>query len=193
MVRRTLTSQDWADAALAAISERGIAGVAVEPLAARLGATKGSFYWHFPNRDALVEAALKRWEEICTEEIIAFVEAEPDPELRLHRLLDRATASAAEDRLEIALLASAKHPVVAAVLHRVTERRIAYTSQLFEDLGFSPSEAQERGLFAYCAHLGHDQLTHAVPQALPTGRARTEYMRAVLNTLLRPVRETGQS
>lgn len=191
MSRRTLTSQDWADAALVAISERGLAGVAVEPLAARLGATKGSFYWHFPNRDALVEAALRRWEEVCTEDIIVFVEAEPDPRFRLHRLLDRATASASEDRLELALLASAKHPAVAAVLSRVTERRIAYTSKLFEDLGFTPSEAQERGLLAYCAHLGHDQLAHAVPQALPTGRARTEYMYAVLRTLLRPVREPG--
>jgi len=50
------------DAALAAIAEGGLAAVAVVPLAERLGATKGSFYWHFPSREALVEAALAAWD-----------------------------------------------------------------------------------------------------------------------------------
>ena len=34
----------------------------MEGLARRLGATKGSFYWHFTNRDALIEASLAAWE-----------------------------------------------------------------------------------------------------------------------------------
>ena len=44
------------------IAEEGVAAVAVEALARRLGVTKGSFYWHFKNREALLQAALKRWE-----------------------------------------------------------------------------------------------------------------------------------
>jgi len=39
-----LTPGDWARAALAAIARGGIAAVAVESIAADLGATKGSFY-----------------------------------------------------------------------------------------------------------------------------------------------------
>ena len=50
-----LTPGDWARAALAAIARGGIAAVAVESIAADLGATKGSFYWHFKNRDALIQ------------------------------------------------------------------------------------------------------------------------------------------
>ena len=60
--RRSLGADDWIDAATAVLVEDGVAAVAVEPLAARLGATKGSFYHHFPNRDALITAALERWE-----------------------------------------------------------------------------------------------------------------------------------
>ena len=57
-----LTADDWAQAALDLIAEQGVAAVAVEPLARRLRVTKGSFYWHFPSRDALLQAALERWE-----------------------------------------------------------------------------------------------------------------------------------
>ena len=60
---RRLSPQDWIDAALAAIAAGGLAAVAVEPLAARLGTTKGSFYWHFASRDALLKAALANWEQ----------------------------------------------------------------------------------------------------------------------------------
>src|SRR3546814_18257468 len=44
-----LSAEDWAQAALDLIAEHGVAAVAVEPLARRLGVTKGSFYWHFPS------------------------------------------------------------------------------------------------------------------------------------------------
>jgi AcrR family transcriptional regulator len=183
--RKRLTAGDWADAALAAMAERGLAGVAVEPLAARLGTTKGSFYWHFTNRDALVAAALERWEEICTEQIIVAVEAEADPEKRLRTLLHHATTSAADDPLEVSLLATAADPRVAAVLQRVTERRIGYVAGLFEELGFGAREAARLGLLAYSSYLGHTQLSHAVPHVLPAGAGRDAYLESVIDTLLR--------
>lgn len=49
------------------------------------------------NREALTEAALARWGETGTEEIIAALESEPAPERRLRRLL--ATVDAAMDAL----------------------------------------------------------------------------------------------
>ncbi|UKY53668.1 TetR/AcrR family transcriptional regulator [Streptomyces inhibens] len=184
--RQRLTAQDWADAALAAIGEGGLAAVAVEPLAARLGTTKGSFYWHFANRDALIEAALARWEELGTEAVITEMETEPDPGKRLRRLLLRSTSQAAEDPLEVSLLATAGQPRVAAALARVTDRRIGYVARLFTELGFAEDEARRRGLLAYTAYLGHTQLGHAVPQSLPAGAARDHYLNGVIDTLVRP-------
>ncbi|MFD7915969.1 TetR/AcrR family transcriptional regulator [Streptomyces sp. NPDC059752] len=169
LARKRLTADDWADAALAALIERGLAAVAVEPLAAGLGTTKGSFYWHFANRDALVAAALARWEESSTERIIRAMEAvEPDPAARLDALLRGATAAAVDDPREVRLLAASDHPEVAAALARVTERRVGYLAHLFELLGFPAPEARRRGFFAYTSYLGHAQLAHAVPGAVPT-------------------------
>ncbi|QKV94658.1 TetR/AcrR family transcriptional regulator [Streptomyces sp. NA02950] len=183
--KRRLSARDWADAALTVIGEGGLAAVAVEPLATRLGATKGSFYWHFPHREALIEAALARWEEISTEAIITELEHEPDPERRLRRLFAEATAAAADDPLEVSLLATAAHPQVPAALGRVSERRIGYLAQLFTELGFPPDDARRRGLLAYTAYLGHTQLVHAVPRTLPADAERPGYLDSVIATLLR--------
>src|SRR4051794_34630143 len=66
----TLTRDDWARAALGAIERGGIDAIAVETIAGELGATKGSFYWHFKNRDALIDAALAEWQRRSTEAMI---------------------------------------------------------------------------------------------------------------------------
>src|SRR3954454_17829931 len=105
--RQRLTAQDWADAALAAMGEGGLAAVAVEPLAARLGATKGSFYWHFANLEALIEAALSLWEQRFTEATIAAVAAEPDPAARLRMLFTRVSRDAEHSLVTVSVLASA--------------------------------------------------------------------------------------
>ncbi|MFP3990786.1 TetR/AcrR family transcriptional regulator [Streptomyces sp. E11-3] len=180
-----LTAQDWADAALTAIGEGGLAAVAVEPLATRLGTTKGSFYWHFANRDALIGAALERWAETNTEGMITEIEAEPDPRQRLRLLFREALAAADDDPLEVSLLATAAHPQVADALHRVTERRVGYVARLFADIGFPEPEARRRGLLAYTAYLGHIQLGHAVPSALPAGDEFAAYLNEALEVLMR--------
>ena len=55
--RITLTTEDWEREALELIAEQGVQALAVEPLARRMGITKGSFYWHFSGRESLLEQA----------------------------------------------------------------------------------------------------------------------------------------
>jgi AcrR family transcriptional regulator len=167
--RRRLGPGDWAAAALAAIGEGGLAAVAVEPLATRLEATKGSFYWHFPNRDALVAAALQLWESQRTEAVITLMDAEPDPLERLRKLFAGAVDAGSRDRVEVCLLAAAQDPLVQPVLRRVTARRIDYVTRGFAELGLPAQEARARALIAFCAYLGNAQLAHIVPESLPDG------------------------
>lgn len=184
--RPRLTAQDWADAALAAMRRGGgLAAVAIEPLAATLGATKGSFYWHFPNRDALVAAALERWEELATEAVIAAVARQSDPEARIRKLFTVTAYPEVRDDLELTLHAQAAHPLVGAALRRVTQRRLGYLTELFEDLGCEPADARNRALLAYTGYLGNTQLLHAVPEALPRGAEAEQYLDQLLRTLLR--------
>lgn len=191
--RRRLSRLDWVNAALAAIAEGGLAAVSVEPLALRLGTSKGSFYWHFENRDALLTAALAHWEEQYTAAVTAEnVRAGADPVQRLRLLIRRVTALAETDSVYVALIATAGHPAVAPVLSRITARRIEYTAGLFRDIGFPAREARYRSLLAYSAHLGHTELARSAPGALPQGRAdREAYLQHVIATLTTP-RDTSR-
>jgi AcrR family transcriptional regulator len=183
--RRRLGPQDWAAAALTALADGGLAAVAVEPLAARLGATKGSFYHHFGSRDELLRAALERWEQEHTVQVEADVEAaSADPRAQLRELYRRTAGMAERDPVGLVLLGSAGHPVVAPVLARVTALRLDYLTRLFERLGEPRPTAHRRALLAYSTYLGHAQLAHATPGLLPvSAAARRAYLDLAVETL----------
>ena len=44
----------WIEAGLQALAAGGPDAVRIDPLAKALGVTRGGFYWHFENRDALL-------------------------------------------------------------------------------------------------------------------------------------------
>lgn len=186
--RRRLTPGDWVTAALAAIADSGPAAVAVEPLAARLGATKGSFYWHFASRDDLLAAALTRWEQETTTGMASRARAAADdPAGQLRALITETARQASADRVGLALLASAAHPLVAPVLERVSRQRLKILTTLYAELGFPPADARHRALLAYSAYLGHAQLSHTAPQLLPRQRAaRQAYLDAAISLLSSP-------
>ena len=84
----------WVDAALKAVAAGGPDAIRVETLAVSLGVTKGGFYWHFANRQALLDEMLDTWERMSIDEVIATVETESgDPRARLGRLFALASSS----------------------------------------------------------------------------------------------------
>ena len=60
-----LNRDDWVDAALTIFAWKGIDAVRIEPLAQSLKVTKGSFYWHFKNREELHQAIIEHWHQRC--------------------------------------------------------------------------------------------------------------------------------
>lgn len=170
------TRSDWVDAALDVLLAAGPDAVAVQPIARRLGATKGSFYWHFSSRDDLLRATLDRWEAVGTEDVISELEASPAPAgERAVLLFSRVTASSESHPGQLLLMAAIGHPDVADAVRRTTKRRIDYVARLLRETGLDPTVARRRATLAYAAYLGHAQLTYATPGVLPrTPRARRE-------------------
>jgi AcrR family transcriptional regulator len=162
-----LSKQDWLTAALGALAEGGVGAVAVEPLAQRLGVTRGSFYWHFADRNALLREALEWWELQGTDMVIERVSTIAEPKQRLRALFHIAITEDPTSGLEPALVAHADDPVVSPVLHRVTERRVAFLAEVYTELGLPPAPALHQALAAYAAYVGWVQLRRATPTALP--------------------------
>jgi AcrR family transcriptional regulator len=163
----TLTASDWAEAGLQMIAEAGVRALTVGALAARLGVTKGSFYWHFATRAELLEAALARWEQRATTEAIKGLDQVPDYARRLELMLDAAAQPPRARSLYAALAEGADEPVVREVLNRVAAARIAYLEHCYRKLRLAPAAAKARAVFAYAAYRGLLQLAHEAPEALP--------------------------
>jgi AcrR family transcriptional regulator len=152
------SAADWEQAALDVIAEQGLAGVAVEPLARRLNVTKGSFYWHFATRDALIEAALKRWEQADVEGLLRQIDPIEDPRERLTQLFLRTSHEMRTHVIYSALLNTLDHPAVQPVMQRLSLRRINYLAVAYRALGLGRREAMHRARLAYSAYVGFLQL-----------------------------------
>lgn len=181
-----LTAQDWAEAALDAIGHRGVEGVAVEPLARELGVTKGSFYWHFPNREALLVAALKRWEERETDDVLQRVQQETDPRARIKRLITEVNTSKRASRVYMALSSAAKPAFVRDYVERVSKRRLDFITDSYAALGLSADNARRWALMTFSVFLGALQIRRDLPQDWPNteGSAFAEYVRFLMVTLM---------
>ncbi|MDH4280510.1 MAG: TetR/AcrR family transcriptional regulator [Acidimicrobiia bacterium] len=157
-VDESMTRQRWTDAALAVLAVGGIDAVKVETLATSLSVTKGSFYWHFADRQDLLTAMLERWEERATTRIIGEIDetvnGDPiEPLRRLVHLVFRADPPAG--RVETAIRAWATTDELAAkTLQRVDARRLTYVAGLLRPLGHTPASARRRARLLYRAMIG---------------------------------------
>ncbi|PIQ36730.1 MAG: TetR family transcriptional regulator [Lysobacterales bacterium CG17_big_fil_post_rev_8_21_14_2_50_64_11] len=181
-----LSAEDWARAALDVVAESGVAAVAVEPLARRLGVTKGSFYWHYPSREALLEAALSRWEAYEQEAVFGTLEAISDPRERMRSLFQLVAHEARSHIIYSELLKALDHPVVQPVIERVSKRRLDYLTASYRQAGMARVEAQHRARLTYAAYVGFLQLSLQSQQARLHHDEYDAYVEHVMMTLIPP-------
>ncbi|RYI35462.1 MAG: TetR/AcrR family transcriptional regulator [Acetobacteraceae bacterium] len=181
-----LSADDWAREALDQIAEQGVASVAVEPLARRLGVTKGSFYWHFPSRDALLQAALERWETAEQEVVFGSLEAVTDPRERLRALFQLVAHEMKSHIIYSELLKALDHPTVSPVIGRVSQRRLDYLTASFRQAGLSRTASQHRARLAYAAYVGFLQLSLQLHHPRLHQDEFEAYVEHVMDTLIPP-------
>jgi AcrR family transcriptional regulator len=147
---------DWVRAGLEALARDGIGAVRVEPLATRLGVTKGSFYWHFKDRAALHAAMLEAWRGLSTGDIIERVESGGGTGAeRLGRLVELTTSNVKAARLETALRAWARSESRAVeALAEVDRKRLDYVAKLLVASGIKRDLSRTRAKLLYLALIG---------------------------------------
>lgn len=181
---RSLTRDDWLQAASSAMADNGVRGIAVEPLAKSLRATKGSFYWHFRDREDLIRAVLERWERQETQGVIEGLESISDPRERLRQLLLEIHRRLSRRPDASVALTGDTASAARSALERVTARRVRFVGEQLEAFGISADEAARRALLAYASYLGFATLARSAPGVLPTEDALIAYVETVLNALV---------
>jgi AcrR family transcriptional regulator len=182
--KETLTAADWEQEALELVSEKGVQSLAIEPLARRMGVTKGSFYWHFSGREALLEQALQRWEEHDSRNLSRSLGDITDPRERLVSFFRRVGREKLTHEVYSELCAAAGHPQVEPVLERVAERRMEYLSAAFQELGMPEDTSRYRARLTYSVYLGFLQLQRQHQAPALSSEAFESYIEHVIETLI---------
>ena len=184
-----LGRSDWAQAALTAMRQGGLAGVVVETLAERLGTTKGSFYWYFRDREDLVVAALDLWEEQMTGPVVERLQAVSDPRARLRATFDLFAEDRQGGLMHAALLSHTDDPRVGPVLRRVVRRLHSFMTEAYLAAGLTEGRAHQQAMLATSLYLGHFGLQRVLPddpEFSTEAAAYLDHVRDVLQSALPP-------
>lgn len=181
--RPRLSAADWEQAALDVMAAEGVAALAVESLARVLGVTKGSFYWHFPTREALIQAALERWEKEDERDVLLPTEAIGNPRERLRELVRQVSHRRPSHAVLAALFRALDQPQIGPIVERVSARRITFLTQAFQQAGFEPAHAANRARLAYSAYVGFVQLSR-IAQPRMSHEEYEAYIRDFIETLV---------
>ncbi|SEC81070.1 TetR/AcrR family transcriptional regulator [Streptomyces sp. TLI_105] len=164
----------WVEEGLTVLADGGPDAVRVEALAKRLGVTKGGFYGHFADRDALLAAMLDTWEREAADRVIDRVRQDADGDPRaLITLAGMLTFSGERLRpIDLAVRDWARRDeTVAARLRRVDNRRMELLREMIGTFCADPDEVEARSLLAFCVAIGHHFLA-----ADHQGRTRAEVL-----------------
>ena len=142
---KQLGTEDWLKLALDTLDNEGIHKVNVEYLARQLKVTKGSFYWHFKNRETLLKEMLNYWTETLTTDVIQRSrQNSKDAKETLFKLMTIITEEKV-GRYEAAIRIWAMHDEMAnASLHKIDAQRLKYITSVFTDIGFTKADAELR-------------------------------------------------
>jgi AcrR family transcriptional regulator len=151
------TPEDWLDAGLVLLRERGHDALTIDALCRALDRTKGSFYHHFADVSEFSARLLEHWEKRSTEDLITVADASRSATERRAQLYAqvRSLASGIEQAIQAWAL---RDPVARAVRARVDARRIAYLAELRRAAGAPPKLAERLAQIEYSAFLGAIQV-----------------------------------
>lgn len=152
-----LSKNIWLKHTLGKIGDVGVAAIQIESLARELKVTKGSFYWHFKDRDSLLSETLKYWYNSATIAIgLAGKRDFNAPRDRLRYFFTLALNKGPDvpgGPIEQALREWARVSDIAAeTTKRVDQDRMSLIAEAYIELGQSKNRARQTAAMAL-AHL----------------------------------------
>ena len=154
-ITRTPRSR-WIEEGLLALAAGGPDAVRVEALAQALGVTKGGFYGHFADRNALLGEMLDSWERMSTDEVLERVERHGGDVRAKLRLAGALTFSSELLPMDLAIRDwSRRDQTVAERLRRVDNRRMDYLRLLFGAICRDEDDIEARSMLAFSLLIGN--------------------------------------
>ncbi len=162
--RSQLDRKEWIEAAIEMLADQGVEGVRVEVLAKNFGVTKGSFYWHFKDRQDLFNAVLQTWKDGRIRDINKQTSGAGGREReQLRHVIDVYSANRNRKGIWIELAVrewARRDPQAARIVEEVDTWRLECTRKLFVASGLSDDDAKSRSLLLYAYVFGQSLMAY---------------------------------
>lgn len=155
------SAEVWIEAAYKLLIEGGVEAVKILPLAKGLKLSRTSFYWHFPDREALLAALIRRWEEKNTGNLIRQTElAAPSINAAALNLIDCwITPELFDSQLDRAMRDWARTDgALRTAFANADAARLAAIRAMYLRHGFGAEEADVRASAVYLTQVGYIDL-----------------------------------
>ncbi len=183
--RNQLQRFDWLRTALDIFVAEGIDAVRITRLAADLGVTRGSFYWHFRNREDLINSLVSYWKDKNTAAITASMAQATSLADGIFRFFETCIDAALFDpRLDLALREWARRSAsIHALVASEDQARIDALCAFYERFDYPMPQALIRARVLYYSQIGFYAL--GTSESLKTRLGYTEaYFEAFTGRLL---------
>ncbi len=167
------SADTWIDAAHGVLVESGIDAVRIMTLAKTLGLSRTSFYWHFADREALLDALLERWRTKNTAGLIGRTEryAGSITEAVFNLFDCWITPELFDARLDFAIRNWARSdPALEPVVAKADADRIDAIRAMYSRHGYTDDQADIRARTVYLTQVGY--ISMMVEEPIETRLAR---------------------
>ncbi|MDQ1399255.1 MAG: hypothetical protein QOJ52_187 [Acidimicrobiaceae bacterium] len=148
------TREDWVVAAYKAAGRGGVDAIAIEPLAAELGVSKGGFYYRFAAREELIAATLDHWSAEARR-LMQRCATIADPVEQLRTFLGLAMRDDQLRRVDAwFFLHTSTHPLVRPVARQAAAENVAWFASVLASTGIADQNAARRARVCWSAYLG---------------------------------------
>lgn len=172
-----LGRDDWTEAAWQLLGRGSLNEIRVDALARHLKVTRGSFYWHFRDRDDLIEAILDRWFAALglDRSMLPALRDIVDPRQRLWTIYERVIHEVGSGQFAALRLWARSNAGARRKLAEEDRKRLEHIIQQFSELGFSPTEAAVRGDIYHALIQGEYLRNGLLPLNERLSRARIQH------------------
>ena len=156
---KRVSKDQWLKKALNLLESKGVEAIKIENLARELNISRSGFYWHFKNRQDLLDHLLDFW----VREYTGVVSNDPDimqldPKKRLLTVMEMIR----DNQLTKYDLAMTSWAMLDSQVHKVVKRvvkmRLDYIRSIFAELGFEGDELEMRTRLFVCYHSWEDTM-----------------------------------
>jgi AcrR family transcriptional regulator len=154
-----VSKDQWLIKALDTLESSGVEAVKIERLAKVLGISRSGFYWHFKNRQDLLEHLLDYWVRRYTGVLTDSPDViKLDPKKRLFTTMEMIRDKHLT-KFDLAMTSWAKSDSkIRKVVNKVVKMRLDYLRTIFSELGFEGDELEMRTRLFVCYHSWEDTM-----------------------------------